>query len=135
MIYFDFGSILVQENNGNKNPDESNYLVPENNGKQNLDEFYANKYQIHVGCRVGCKLVDVDDQFSKSFKSYLGQNDVNKLIINMIKESKYCSDVIKKHFNKELVMIKENDENFESSAKYWICDNTFVEGDIKRRGH
>ena len=110
-------------------------LVPENNGKQNLDESHIDKQQNHVGFRVDYKLECVDDNFSKSFKSYLGQDDVNELIINVIKKSKYCSKVIKKHFNKELVIIKENDENFESSAKYQICENTFVVGDIKKRGH
>ena len=38
---------------------------------------------------------------------------------------------MKKHFNEELVMIKENDENFEGCTKCWICDNTFLEGDVK----
>ena len=33
---------------------------------------------------------------------------------------------MKKHFNKELVMTKEDDENFESFAKCWICENTFA---------
>ena len=28
----------------------------------------------------------------------------------MIEESKYCSDVVNKHFNKELVMTKEDNE-------------------------
>ena len=28
----------------------------------------------------------------------------------MIKESKYCSEVMKKHFNKELVMTKEDNK-------------------------
>ena len=31
----------------------------------------------------------------------------------MIEESKYCSDVMKKHFNKELVMTKEDNEDFD----------------------
>ena len=31
-------------------------------------------------------------------------------------------------------MTKE-DENFESSTKFWIWDNTFVEGDVEVRDH
>ena len=31
----------------------------------------------------------------------------------MIEESKYCSNVMKKHFNKELVMTKEDNEDFD----------------------
>ena len=30
----------------------------------------------------------------------------------MIEESKYCTDVMKKPFNKELLMTKEDNENF-----------------------
>ena len=41
MIYTDFESILV----------------PEYNGKQNLDKSYTTKYQKHVACNYGCKLV------------------------------------------------------------------------------
>ena len=31
----------------------------------------------------------------------------------MIEENKYCSEVIKEHFNKELVMTKDDNEDFE----------------------
>ena len=30
---------------------------------------------------------------------------------------------MKKHFNKKLVMSKEDDEDFKSLSKCWICDN------------
>ena len=77
------------------------------------------------------KFVCVDVQFSKPFKSYLGQDIAYKFIINEVKESKYCCRVMKKHFNKELAMTKEDNESFESSKKWWICDNAFVEFDVK----
>ena len=32
-------------------------------------------------------------------------------------------------------MIKEDNENFESSTKCWICDNSFVESNVKVRDH
>ena len=35
----------------------------------------------------------------------------------MVKERKCCSDVMKKHFNKELVMTKKDNEDFENSTK------------------
>ena len=34
----------------------------------------------------------------------------------MIKESNYCSDVMKKHFNKELVMTKEDNKDLKNST-------------------
>ena len=36
----------------------------------------------------------------------------------MIEESIYCNEVMKKHFNKELVMTKEDNENFRNSSKF-----------------
>ena len=58
LIYVDFESILE----------------PEYNGMQNLNLSYTNKYQKHVGCSYGYKLVCVDDKFSKPFKSNLGKH-------------------------------------------------------------
>ena len=92
-------------------------LVPEDKGKQNPYKSYTkNIKQKHVAFRYGYKLVCVDDKFSKPFKSYSGEDTVYNFINSMIEESKYCSEVTKKHFNKELVMTKEDDEDFESST-------------------
>ena len=42
---------------------------------------------------------------------------------------------MKKHFNKELVMTKEDNENFKNSTKYWICNNDFTDNDVTVRDH
>ena len=109
-----------------------NILVPEDNGKQNPNESYTNKCQKHVACSYGYKLVCVDDSFSKPFKSYLGEDVVYNF---MIEASKYCSHVMKKHFNKELVMTKEDNDDFDNSTKCCICDNDYIDGDVKARDH
>ena len=44
-------------------------LVPEDNKRQNPDEPYTDKYQKHVPCSYGHKVVCVLHKFSKSFKS------------------------------------------------------------------
>ena len=85
-IYADFERILVLEDSEKQNPKES----------------YINKYQKYIACSYGYKLVCADDKFSKSW----GKDEVYKFINNMVEESKYCSEVMKKHFNKELVMTK-----------------------------
>ena len=64
-----------------------------------------NKILKHVASNYGYQLVCVDDKFSKPIKSYLGQ----------------------------LVMTKEDDEDFGNSNKCSICDNCSVEGDVKVR--
>ena len=42
---------------------------------------------------------------------------------------------MKKHFNKELVMTKEDSEDFENSTKCWICDNDCIDNNVKVRDH
>ena len=98
MIYADFESILV----------------PKDNGKQNPNEFYTKKYQKHVTCSFGYKLVRVDDKFSKHFKPYLDKDALYNFISSMIKETKYFSDEMKKHSIKNLVMTKKDNEDFEN---------------------
>ena len=56
-------------------------------------------------------------------------------INSMPEESKYYSDVMKNHLNKELVMTKRYDEDFDNSTKCWIYDDDYVEGDVKVRNH
>ena len=46
-------------------------LVPEDNGKQNPNESYTNKYKKHVACSYSYKLVCVDDKFSWPFSIIL----------------------------------------------------------------
>ena len=55
LIYADFESILV----------------PEDDGKQNPEESYRNKYQTHIACSYFYKLVYVGDTFSKPFKAWV----------------------------------------------------------------
>ena len=80
-------------------------------------------------------IVGVGDKFSKPFKTYLGKDVVHNFINDKIEESKYYIDVMKKHFNKKLVMTKEDNEVFKNSTRYWICDNDYVHNDVKVRNH
>ena len=42
---------------------------------------------------------------------------------------------MKEHFNKELVMNKEDNKDFDNSTKCWLCDNDYVDNDVKARDH
>ena len=79
--------------------------------------------------------MSVDDKFITPFKSYLGEDAVTNFMNSMVEKSKYFSDVMKKHFNKELVMTKKDNEDFKNSTKCWICDYDYVDGDVKVRDH
>ena len=93
MIYADFESILV----------------PEDNVKQNSEDSYTNKYQKHVACSYGYKLVFVGYKFSKRFRFYLGEDAVYNFINSMIEENKFCIDIMKNNFSEKLLMTKEDD--------------------------
>ena len=80
-----------------------------------------------LACSFGYKLAFAGNKFSKPF---LGKDSVYNLIDSMMEESKYCSEMIKKKCNKELVMTKEGNEWFKNYIKCWICDN-YVDGDAK----
>ena len=41
----------------------------------------------------------------------------------------------KKHFNKKIVMTKEENEDFKNCAKCWICNNEYIDNDVKVRDH
>ena len=110
-------------------------LVPEDNRKQNPDESYSNKYHKHVACSYGYKLVCVDDKFSRPFKSYLGKEAAFNFINSMVEESKYCSDVMKKNILENNLKLKKRTCNFQNFTKCWICDNVYVDGDVKVRDH
>ena len=53
----------------------------------------------------------------------------------MIGESKYSNKVMKKHFKKELVMTREYDEDFKNSIKCWICDDDYIDTNVKIRDY
>ena len=79
--------------------------------------------------------MDINYKLQLGYKTYLGKDAVYNFIKSMIEESKYCNEVMKKHVTKELVMTKQDNEDFKNSAKCWICDNDYIDTDVKVRDH
>ena len=52
--------------------------------------------------------VCVTNKSSNIFKRYFGEDTVYKFISDMVAESKYLNEVLKKRFNKTFVMTKQN---------------------------
>ena len=65
------------------------------------------KYHEHVPCSYAYKVVFIDDKFSKSTIIYRDENAAYKFIKAVLEEYKYCKKIIKKHFNKNLVMTEK----------------------------
>ena len=53
----------------------------------------------------------------------------------MLKEYEYCKNVMKKYFNKNLIITVEEEEKFQLANKCWICDKLFDTIDEKVRDH
>ena len=69
--------------------------MPDDNGKQNPEESYTNKYQKHIACSYGYKLVFVDEKFRKSFNTYLGKDAVYNFTILLIVKLKKVNVAVK----------------------------------------
>ena len=95
----------------------------------------ASKYQDHIPCSFAYKVVCVDNEYSKDVVLYRGKNAVYKFIQFIFKEYDYCIRVMKKHFNKNLVMTAEENQEFERSNICWICGGLIKISDKKVRDH
>ena len=96
---------------------------------------YTRKYQDHIPCSFAYKVVCIDNKFSKKVVLYSGKNAVNKFIKSILSECNYCRKVIKKHFNKNLIMSAKEEERFQLSNICWICNKLFAVADNKVRDH
>ena len=53
----------------------------------------------------------------------------------MLEEVKYCKRIMKKEFNKPLIMTEDDDEEFKKNQKCHICDKKYTDKDIRVRDH
>ena len=97
---------------------------------------YTEAYQTHEDCGYGYKLVCCyDDTYSKDICSYRGENAVYKFMEKMLEEVKYCKAVIKKCFNKPLVMTEDDEQCFRTMDGCHICGEKYGEKDMRVRDH
>ena len=66
---------------------------------------------------------------------FRGENIAFKFIEAILKENKYCKKVMKKHFNRNLIMSEKEEEQFHSSNNSWICEKLIDDIDEKVKDH
>ncbi|WAR04325.1 hypothetical protein MAR_019694 [Mya arenaria] len=87
-------------------------------------------YQNHIACGYGYKLVcNYDDKYSKPAKVYLGINAIYRFIQDMLKEEKYCAKMMDNHFNKEMVITPEQEQEFKKSKVCHFCKRKYIDSD------
>ena len=96
---------------------------------------YTEKYQDHIPCSFTYKVVCVDNKFSKDVVMYGRNNAAYKFIEAVLEEYDYCKRIMKKPFNKNLIISVDEEERFQLANSCWICDKLFDVGDEKVRDH
>ena len=93
-------------------------------------------YQTHEDCGYGYKVICCyDDKYSKYTSIYRGENAVYKFMEKMLEEVEYCKAVIKKHFNKPLVMTEVDERHFKTMDGCHICGEKYTDKDVRVRDH
>ena len=96
---------------------------------------YTEACQTHKDCGYGYKVVCCyDDKYSKDICIYRGENAVYKFVEKMLEEVKYCKAVIKKYFNKPLVMLRLMN-NTKTMDGCHICGEKYTDKDVRVRDH
>ena len=96
---------------------------------------FTAKYQDHIPCSFAYKVVCADDKFSKDIVLNRGKNAVYKFIQSMLNEYSCCRSIMKKHFNKNLIMSAEEEEQFQKSEICWICNKIIDDNKVRDHCH
>ena len=97
---------------------------------------YTEAYQTHEDCGYGYKVICCyDDKYSKYTSIYRGENAVYKFMEKKLEKVEYCKAVIKKHFNKPLVMTEVDEQNFKTMDGCHICGEKYTDKDVRVRDH
>ena len=97
---------------------------------------YMEAYQTHEDCGYRYKVKSCyDDKYSKYTSIYRGENAVYKFIEKMLEEIEYCEAIIKKHFNKPLVMTEVDEQYFKTMDGCHICGEKYTDKDVCVRDH
>ena len=127
VIYADFEAITKKV----QGCEQSEEMKNEKNKRS-----YTEAYQTHEDCGYGYKVVCCyDDKYSKDICIYRGENAVYKFMEKMLEEVKYCKAVIKKHFNKPLVMTEDDEQRFKTRDGSHICGEKYTDKDVRVRDH
>ena len=102
---------------------------------ESYEGSYSKKYQNHIPCSFVYKLFCVDDEFTKPIVVFRSENAAYKFIEAILKQYQYCKKVMKKHFNKNLIMSEKGEEQFQSSNLCWICEKLIVHEKVRDHCH
>ena len=90
------------------------------------EKSYTQAYQKHEASGFGYKVVcHYNQKYSKPAVIYRGENVIEKFIRNLFEEVKDCQEVISERAKRRLVMTFEDEKDFQTSKKCWICERQY----------
>ena len=106
------------------------------NCQPNNNKSFTEAYQKHTDCGFGYKVVCFyDNKYSQPLKIYRGKKAVYTFLEYLLDEVEYCKKIIKKEFNKQLTMTKEDEKKLKKSEECHICNKKYIDKDIRVRDH
>ena len=104
--------------------------------RPNDKRSYTDAYQKHEDCSYGYKVIYCyDDLYTKPIQRYRGKNSLYKFLERMLKEVEYCKGVVKKRFDKPLVMTANDELCFKPMDQCHICGETYTDKDVRVTVH
>ena len=95
--------------------------------KPNNDKSYTESSQNHKDCGYGYKVVCCyDDKYSKPVQIYRGENAVHKFMEKMLKEVEWCKKMKYNHFNKDMILTKDDEQNFKNADKCYNYNYNYL---------
>ena len=92
---------------------------------------YTEAYHTHEDCGYGYKIARCyRERYSKPIQTYWGENAVYKFMEKMLEKVEYCKAVIKKRFNKPLVMTEDDERRFRTMDGCHICGEKYTDKDV-----
>ena len=88
-----------------------------------------------IPCGFAYKVVCVDNKLTKPTVFYRGENAACEFIKAILKEYKFCKNVINKHFNKNLILNEEEEHLLQQIKSCWICKKLIDNNEEKVRDH
>ena len=78
-----------------------------------------------------------DNKYTKPIhdQTYRGKKAVYKFLERMLDEVNYCKNIVKKEFNKDLLMTKQNEEDFKKAQECHICNEKYNDKETRVRDH
>ena len=96
---------------------------------------YTKKCQNHISWSFAYKVVCLDNKCSKKIVLYEGKNFINVFIKSIPNKYNYCKKIMRKYFDKNLIISAEENGLFELTNICWIYDKLIDVSDDKVRDH